>query len=57
MKYNLAIKKNEVLRNALVVQRSGLHVFTAKGAGSFPGWGTKIPASHVVWQKNNSNNF
>ena len=29
--------------NSLVVQWLGLHTFTAKDAGSIPGWGTKIP--------------
>ena len=28
--------------NSLVVQCSGLHTFTAEGAGSVPGWGNKI---------------
>ena len=29
--------------NSLVVQWLGLCTFTAKGLGSIPGWGTKIP--------------
>ena len=29
--------------NSLAVQWLGLHAFTAKGPGSIPGWGTKIP--------------
>ena len=31
----------------LVVQRVRLHACNAGGAGSIPGWGTKIP--HAVW--------
>ena len=31
------------------VQCSGPGVFTAKDPGSIPGWGTKIPLSHVAW--------
>ena len=31
------------LGNSLVVQWLGLCAFTAEGAGSIPGWGTKIP--------------
>ena len=34
---------NQNIRNSLVVQWLGLHVFTAKGMGSIPGQGTKIP--------------
>ena len=29
--------------NSLVIQWLGLCVFTLKGRGSAPGWGTKIP--------------
>ena len=29
----------------------GLHAFTAKGLGSIPGWGTKIPQVHTVAKK------
>ena len=39
--YFTAILKNG--RNSLAVQWLGLHPFTAKNPGSFPGWGTKIP--------------
>ena len=35
--------KWEVLGNSLVVLWSGLHAFTAKGTGSPPGGGSKIP--------------
>ena len=28
--------------NSLAAQWLGLHAFTAEGAGSIPGWGTKI---------------
>ena len=34
--------------NSLVVQWLGLHAFTAKGVGSVPGQGTKIP--QATWQ-------
>ena len=41
-----------VLGNSLVVQGLGLHAFTAKGAGSVPGWGTKIlQATHGAAKK------
>ena len=30
-----------------MVQWLGLYAFTAKGLGSIPGWGTKIP--QAVW--------
>ena len=33
--------------NSLAVQWLGLRAFTAKGTGSIPGWGTKIP--HAAW--------
>ena len=32
---------------SLVVQWLRLHASSAGGAGSIPGWGTKIP--HAVW--------
>ena len=36
------------LGDPLAVQWVGLRTFTARGAGSIPGWGTKIPqATHV----------
>ena len=34
--------KNLKSGNSLVVQWLGLHAFTAEGASSIPGWGTKI---------------
>ena len=37
--------------NSLVVQWLGLHAFTAKGAGSIPGRGTKIPQAAQNGQK------
>ena len=48
----LRIKKN-VTGNSLGVQWLGLHAVTAKGPGSIPGQGTKIP--HATWcgQKKN----
>ena len=33
--------------NSQAVQWLGLCTFTAKGAGSIPGWGTKIPSLAV----------
>ena len=35
------------VRSILMVQGLGLWAFTAKGSGSIPGWGTKIP--QAVW--------
>ena len=35
--------KNQFLGNSAVVQELGLWVFIAKGLGSIPGRGTKIP--------------
>ena len=37
--------------NSLVVQWLGLGSFTAKGPGSIPGWGTKIPQAMQRGQK------
>ena len=42
------------LGNSLAVQWLGLCTFIAKGTGSIPGQGTKIP--QVVRPKNNNNN-
>ena len=41
------IHKSDFLGTYLVVQWLGLHAFTAKGAGSLPGQGTKI--TQDVW--------
>ena len=41
----------ECLGNSLVVQWLGLCTFTAKGLGSIPDWGTKIPQA-AQWSKN-----
>ena len=44
-KYHSALKKKEGGEhkgNSLTVQCLGVHVFTAWGLGSIPGWGTKI---------------
>ena len=35
---------------SLVVQRLGLHAFTAKGLGSSPGWETMVPQP-MAWPK------
>ena len=40
-------EKAPCLRNSLAVQWLELHAFTAEGAGSIPGWGTKIPKAVV----------
>ena len=34
-----------------MVQWLGLHAFAAKGAGLYPGWGTKIPLATLCGQK------
>ena len=39
------------LGTSLVVQWLGLHIFTAKGPGSVPGQGTKIPQAMWHGQK------
>ena len=44
--------KIQIVRNSLVVQWLGLSAFTAKGAGSIPGRGTKIPHAAQCGQKN-----
>ena len=44
---------NVFLGNSLVVQWLGLHAFTVKGPGSFPGRGTKI--SQVAWCSQETN--
>ena len=43
-------KKKITKKNSLAIQCLGLHVFTAKGPGSIPGWGTKI-LSHQYSKK------
>ena len=42
---------NLVTGNSLAVQWLGLHAFIAKGSGSIPGWGTKIPQAMRHGQK------
>ena len=37
-----------------MVQWLGCHSFTAEGAGSIPGWGTKIPHAALHVQKEES---
>ena len=39
--------KNVLMWNSLVVHWSGLRIFTVKGPGLIPGWGTKI--QQAVW--------
>ena len=43
--------ENTNLRNSLAVQWLGRVAFTAKGPGSIPGQGTRIPTSCSVWPK------
>ena len=47
--------KKLLIGNSLAVQWLGLHTFTAKGPGSIPGQGTKIPhpACCMVWPPQN----
>ena len=35
-----------------MVQWLRIHVSSAEGAGSIPGWGTKIPHASRCWKKN-----
>ena len=43
--------KKKDLGNSLAVKSSGLHAFTAEGAGSIPGWETRIPQATQCGQK------
>ena len=43
--------KEDNLENSLAVQWVGLHSFTAKGKGSIPGRGTKVPQAKGHGQK------
>ena len=45
-------RKKNITRNSLAVQWLGLHALTAKGPGSIPGGGTKIPQAVQHGQKN-----
>jgi len=48
----------KLLRTSLAVQWLRFWTSKAKGAGSIPGQGTKIPcAVHMVKNNNNDNNF
>ena len=51
MEYYSAIKKH-VIGTFLVVQWLGLHASNARGIGSIPGQGTKIP--HAIWHDQNN---
>ena len=44
-------KEKAVFGNTLVVQQSGLCAVSAKGLGSIPVWGTKIPQAVLYGQK------
>ena len=48
---SLGRKKCECLGHSLTVQWLRLQAFTAKGSGSVPGWGTKIPQDKRGGQK------
>ena len=37
------------LGNSLAVQLLGLYTLTAKGQGSIPGWGTKVPQTKKIF--------
>ena len=50
---SLLKKKKKKKGNSLAVQWLGLHAFTAKGTGSVPGWGTKIPQASRGQKKQN----
>ena len=43
------------LLNSLAAHWLGLRAFTAKGTGSIPDWGTKIPQLHGMAKNNNNN--
>ena len=43
--------------NSLKVQWLGLHAFIAKGLGSIPGWGTRIPQAVSYDQKKKINKY
>ena len=43
--------KNPITGNSLAAQWLGFHTFTAKGVGSVPGQGTKIPQAMWCGQK------
>ena len=47
----LRTKKHYYFRNSLAVWWLGLCLFTARGSGSIPGQGTKIPQAVSYWQK------
>ena len=47
-----SIEEHEKMGNSMVVQWLGLLAFTAKGQGSIPGGGTKIPQAMRCSQKN-----
>ena len=50
-KFNILSIKGLALGSSLVVQWLGLHALTAKGPGSIPGQGTKIPRAVRCGQK------
>ena len=49
--YRLKFYRLKIELNSLAVQWLGLHAFTAEGAGSIPGGGTKIPQATRCGQK------
>ena len=48
--------KTDPLGNSPAVQWLGLGAFTARGVGSIPGWGTKIPQAMQCGQKTKTKN-
>ena len=51
MRYHLTPVRMVIIENPLAVQWLGLHTLTAKGPGSIPGRGTKIPQAMRHGQK------
>ena len=45
------LRRDHSCRNSLVVQWLGLHTLTAKGTGSIPGRGTKLPQAILQAKK------
>ena len=52
---DVCYQKNKISGNSLVVKWLGLRAFTAKGQGSIPGQGTKIPQAVWCSQKTKQN--
>ena len=52
MDYPFRVFKIMFEGTSLAVQWLRLHISTARGAGSIPGQGTKIPHASAAWPKN-----